>query len=200
MNKTEIEKKKDIKKRLDELKMPKTGRKNKHLSSTSFGQENANPLSTPEQHKKCIGLVMNEKYKTKEEKTKVLSLFATHISKGKPDKSFVEEDVRVMNRMLKNIVKVCMKEGKDPYVEYPILREVEKAKRKRLDYWMTIGIVGTTGKLDGFNSKSWQFIMCNLFKGDWKLRHDVTSDDKALQGPILYHKYPTKDAIIIEDD
>ena len=46
---------------------------------------------------------------------------------------------------------------------------IEQARRERMLFWERIGIEGTTGKIQGYNSRSWEFNMKNRFRWSEKI-------------------------------
>ncbi len=120
------------------------------------------------------------KFKTPEERQELCRKYCLHIEQGFSDASFIECDPDTIQRYIKDYAQ-----------DFPT-DLIERAKRKRLLFWETVGIHGTIGipvevngkPYRGFNAKSWEFNMKNRF--GWKDRTDITSDSEKIQSPILY--------------
>lgn len=127
------------------------------------------------------------KYKKPAERAQMFSNYIAHISQGFSDESFPDCSMKTF------------KVYRDKFPsEFPT-DQIESAQRKRRMFWEQAGMRGTLGipieykDANGmtktakapFNSKSWQFIMMNMF--GHKLRMDETSDDKPkTNGPVIY--------------
>lgn len=98
-----------------------------------------------------------EKFKTKQQRKKLLTEYLKHISGGYSDKSFTFCD-------MDTFVNYCNKYPNDFPTDM-----IEKGRRERMFFWEKIGIEGTTGKLQGYNSRSWEFNMKNRFKWSEKI-------------------------------
>lgn len=98
-----------------------------------------------------------EKFKTKLQRKKLLTEYLIHISSGYSDKSFTLCD-------MDTFVNYCNKYPNDFPTDM-----IEKGRRERMFFWEKIGIEGTTGKLHGYNSRSWEFNMKNRFKWSEKI-------------------------------
>jgi len=98
-----------------------------------------------------------EKFKTKLQRKKLLTEYLNHISGGYSDKSFTLCD-------MDTFVNYCNKYPNDFPTDM-----IEKGRRERMFFWEKIGIEGTTGKLHGYNSRSWEFNMKNRFKWSEKI-------------------------------
>lgn len=116
------------------------------------------------------------KYPTPEDRQNLCKRFCDYLRTGKPRTYFPECDYDTISRYMK-----------DFSVDFPP-EDVEAAAREGQDRLLGIGYMGMTGKIDGFKEKTWQFIIQNMT--NWKLRTDVTSDDKKVEPTILY--VPTK--------
>jgi hypothetical protein len=98
-----------------------------------------------------------EKFKTKHQRKKLLKEYIDHICKGFSDKSFSLCD-------MDTFLLYCAKYPN----EFPT-DIIEKARRERMFFWERIGIEGTTGKIQGYNSRSWEFNMKNRFRWSEKI-------------------------------
>ena len=98
-----------------------------------------------------------EKFKTQIQRKKLLDEYIRHISCGYSDKSFTLCD-------MDTFIHYCNKYPNDFPTDI-----IERAKRERLFFWERIGIEGTTGKIPGYNSRSWEFNMKNRFRWSEKI-------------------------------
>lgn len=55
-------------------------------------------------------------------------------------------------------------------------------------YWETVGINGTSGNLEKYNSGSWQFIMKNFFRDEWSdtVKQELTGKDGETLKTVVY--------------
>ena len=98
-----------------------------------------------------------EKFKTQIQRKKLLAEYLTHISSGYSDKSFPVCD-------MDTFMLYCEKYPNDFPTDI-----IEQGRRERLLFWERIGIEGTTGKIQGYNSRSWEFNMKNRFRWSEKI-------------------------------
>ena len=83
--------------------------------------------------------------------------YLAHISSGYRDKSFTVCDMDTFTNY-------CNKYPNDFPTDM-----IERARRERMLFWERIGIEGTTGKIQGYNSRSWEFNMKNRFRWSEKI-------------------------------
>ena len=115
------------------------------------------------------GNKLREKYKTPELRQQLFKKLLDHLRKGFPMKSFApcdEDTVRLYIR------------------EYP--REfqasmIQEAKREGMQWWMNAGRSGTVGKIKGFNSRSYQFIVSNMYGFSLKKEVETIISDRPLK-------------------
>ena len=126
------------------------------------------------------------RFKTPEERRGLCQSFCEHKRAGFSDSSFPDCDI--------DTLKSYISKFPDDFPD----ETIAKARREGRLKWEKIGMEGTQGMpkmlkdKDGngkpiygrFNSQSYAFLMQNMF--NWKLRTDVTSDDRKIEGPILY--------------
>lgn len=105
-----------------------------------------------------------EKFKTSQQRKKLLNDYIEHISAGFSDKSFIPCDMDTFSEY-------CKRYPNDFPTDI-----IEQNRRKRLLFWERIGIEGTTGKLAGYNSRSWEFNMKNRFKWSEKIEVESTGN------------------------
>ena len=105
-----------------------------------------------------------EKFKTQIQRKKLLTEYLNHICCGYSDKSFTLCD-------MDTFVHYCKKYPNDFPTDM-----IERAKRERMLFWEKIGIEGTTGKIPGYNSRSWEFNMKNRFKWSEKIEVESTGN------------------------
>jgi len=101
------------------------------------------------------------KFKTSEERKKLLHAYLKHVESGFSDEAFPECDMDTFNEYV---------------VKFPIdfpTDMILRARRNRRLFWEEMGIKGSAGKLKGFNSKAWEFNMKNRFKHDWKEKQEI---------------------------
>ena len=71
--------------------------------------------------------------------------------------------------------------------KYPIEFDtdmIEEAEREGLSAIISVGYNGMLGKIPGFSSRTWEFIVQNMTH--WKLRSDFTSKNDKMEAPIIY--------------
>ncbi len=127
------------------------------------------PLEPPKQDEyPTLNKGSIEKFETPEKRQEFFTAYCAHAATGRADESFLFKGSGI--RLLKNY--------REKYAaEFPT-EMWEEAQAARFAFWETIGIEGTQGKTKNYNSDSWKFNMSNRFK--WKIREDVTTDDKEL--------------------
>lgn len=140
-----------------------------------------------------------ERFKTPEKRKEFLDAYVKHCEKGKADESFLFEGAGI--RTFKNYIQ-------NYPIEFPS-ETIEAAHTARFAFWETIGTNGLVGKpvyypdpngeknphdkrkplkLRGgpFNSRTWEFNMQNRF--GWKVKTDVTTDDKPMRPMVIMDK------------
>lgn len=105
-----------------------------------------------------------EKFKTQIQRKKLLTEYLNHICCGYSDKSFTLCD-------MDTFLVYCKKYPNDFPTDM-----IERGRRERLFFWERIGIEGTTGKIQGYNSRSWEFNMKNRFKWSEKIEVESTGN------------------------
>lgn len=124
------------------------------------------PLEAPNREGAPDGNQNALKFDTPEKRKALCEAYIIHKTKGYSDASFIECDMKTF------------KNYREKYpVDFPS-EQLEAAERIGQNFWETIGIDGTQGKIKNYNSDSWKFNMSNRFK--WKIREDVTTDDEKL--------------------
>lgn len=126
------------------------------------------------------------KYKTKAQRLAVVQRYVDHAKQGYSDESFPDLDPQTF--------KIYMQ-------QFPIEFDTDiigAARAQRRIFWERVGIQGTlgvpiqyqdkNGKMKeakkGFNSRSYQFIMMNMY--GQKIHNDHTSDGEKIDGPLIY--------------
>lgn len=140
-----------------------------------------------------------EKFKTSEQRAEFLDAYVKHCEKGRADESFRHNRAGI--KTFKYYVQTYP-------IDFPS-DVIEDAHNARFAFWETIGLNGLVGKPvyytdpngaknpddkrkplkvrgGGFNSPAWQFNMQNRF--GWKLKTDVTTDDKPLRPMVVMDK------------
>ena len=111
------------------------------------------------------------KWPTPEERQAACKSFCEHIEKGYSMKSWPDADKETVMRYVKDFPKDF-----DP-------EAIGMSKRKCLLFWEKMGIAGTSGKLKGFNARSWEVTMNN--RAGWTTNVDLTSNGEKIQGATL---------------
>lgn len=128
----------------------------------------------------------NKKFKTKKQRQKACQAYCEHIKQGFSDESFPLCDPQTL--------KIYMAEYPDDF-DTDMIRD---ARAQRRIFWERAGIHGTLGipieykdnkgktqtATKSFNSKSYQFIMMNMF--GMHIKEDVTSGGEKIDGPLIY--------------
>ena len=126
--------------------------------SPSNGIKEINEMKKPKKRSSYnIQNKFAEKFKTQLQRKKLLTEYLAHISSGYSDKSFTVCDMDTFNNY-------CTKYPNDFPTDM-----IEQGRRERLFFWEKIGIEGTTGKIQGYNSRSWEFNMKNRFRWSEKI-------------------------------
>lgn len=99
------------------------------------------------------------KFKTPEERKKLLDNYVFHVTNGYSDESFVPCDMQTFRRYVRDFPS-----------DFDTDR-ITEARRQRQLFWENVGRDGTTGSIQGFNASSWKFNMANRF--DWREKKDV---------------------------
>lgn len=107
------------------------------------------------------------KWPTPKERKAACKSFCDHLRSGYSVISWPGADESTIKRYLKNF----------PGDFSP--KDVAMAKRESLKFWEDIGIAGTTGKLKGFNARSWEVNMNN--RAGWVTKVDITSGGEKLE-------------------
>jgi len=112
----------------------------------------------------------NMKFKTPKERIKLCNAWCEHLMNGYSKESFPLCDPVTFRRYVKDFPK-----------DFDTAK-IQQTERMSRMFWEGMGIDGTRGKIDGFNSTSWKFNMVNRF--GWKEKTDLTTKDKEMQ-PLL---------------
>lgn len=127
------------------------------------------------------GNKFGEKYKTPEKRLEVFNQYLEHLEAGYSKESFRPCDYRTMEKYID---------------EYPTELQselVQGAMRGNRFFWEDMGLRGTKGELQGFNSSSWKFNMNNRFGWSEKREQDHTSGGKPIQiNPVNYSTYDSE--------
>lgn len=89
------------------------------------------------------------KWPTSEERRAACASLCKHIESGYSVKSWPDASWSTVQRYTKNFPEDFTPES------------IDRAKRVSLKFWEGLGIAGTSGKLKGFNSRSWEVNMNN---------------------------------------
>lgn len=104
-----------------------------------------------------------EKYRTPEDRAAVVDLYREHLAAGMSCGTFLECDYRTVEKVINDHPK-----------EFPP-GTLERIKKLSLHFWEKIGIMGTAGKIKGFNAQSWGLNMRNRhgWDGDVPMGSDM---------------------------
>lgn len=117
-----------------------------------------------------LGNDYNLKFKTSKDRKELCDKWCDHLINGYSKSSFPYCDDETFKSYVKK------------YPDDFASDKIEKAERISKMFWEGLGIDGTIGNIDGFNSSSWKFNMVNRF--GWKEKTDLTTKDKEIQ-PLL---------------
>lgn len=112
------------------------------------------------------------KFKTSEERQALCQRYIKHLKEGRPKEYFPDADPQTIRRYMHD------------FPEDFDTESVEQAEREGKNTLLAIGYAGMTGKIPGFNSKTWQFIIQNMTH--WKLKTDMTSDGEKIEPLVIY--------------
>ena len=112
------------------------------------------------------------KWKTPEERIAACEKVCQELENGYPKIYLETADWDTIERYMKDFP-----------IEFPAER-IQNAIRNGQKKLLTIGYSGMLGKIPGFVPRTWEFVTQNMT--GWKLRSDLTSDDKKIEAPVLY--------------
>lgn len=131
------------------------------------------------------------KWKTPEDRRAACEAFCEHLRAGFSWASFPDADEDTVKRYIRDFPEDFCPE------------KVQQAERQSRHFWEKIGIAGTTGKLKGFNAKSWEFNMQNRL--GWSTKADVNNHNTGSPQSIVYIELDEKQKLenhindIVED-